>query len=166
MQPGRLPVLFCLLLFFPVFHNDIQEPPFDGPRPHLNIAYFAMYLRMFSYVYFLQSVPLPPPPPHTQTNRRTDVHSSSVLFSFKGLTAGVPTTRGLSKSVARRALAWLGVVTGELHNVHAGTGTHPCAPASAVSQIRSLPVGRRWCGSKNKLTRSPERKRKVPCIPL
>lgn len=39
--------------------------------------------------------------------------------------------------------------------MRAGTETHRCAPASAVSQIRSLPVGKRWCGSKNKLSQAP-----------
>lgn len=72
-QPGlqRSSSPFSLLLFFPFFHNDILEPPFDAPRPHLNIAYSAVYLRMFSYVYFLQSVPHRRPHTRRQTGAQT-----------------------------------------------------------------------------------------------
>lgn len=61
VQPWRLsespPALLLLSSLFPFTPSDILEPLFDGLCLYLSLAYFSAYLRMFSYVYFYQSVP-------------------------------------------------------------------------------------------------------------
>lgn len=132
-QGGFQPLSSSLLPFTP---SDILEPLFDGPCLYLNIAYFSVYLRMFSYVYFFQSVPCC----RLHTQRQIGTQTHIVFFSFFLLQrnhCGVQTSHGFSRSVSQPVLTC---------SFHQGTvqctcwrWNPPVHPRVSISLIRSLP---------------------------
>lgn len=127
-QGGFQPTSFSLFPFTP---SDILEPLFDGLCLYFNIAYFSVYLRMFSYVYFLQSVPCCRL--HTQTNRHSDTHSFSFILLQRNH-CRVQTSHGLSRRVSQSVLT-IAVFITPLYNVGVGTKTYPWTPESALAWL-------------------------------
>lgn len=159
-QGGFQPLSSSLLPFTP---SDILEPLFDGPCLYLNIAYFSVYLRMFSYVYFFQSVPCCRL--HTQRQIGTQTHIVFFLFfSFKEITAGCRHPM-VSLGVCHSQY-WLAVFIRELYNVRVGAETHPCTPESASAWLDHCRGKRVAVWLQKQAYPGSGREEKVRCIPL
>lgn len=147
---------------FPFTPSDILEQLFDGPCLYLNLAYLSMYLRMFSYVYFYQSVPRW----CLRTHAHTNMHLDTCTFVLPQRNhCRVQTSHVLSQSVSQPVLS---------SSFHQGTAQCTCCcwnpqlhHSVSITPIRSLPGGGGWrCGSKNKRIPGSGRKEKVWRIPL
>lgn len=140
---------------FPFTPSDILEPLFDGPCPYSSLAYFSVYLRMFSYVYFFQSVPRRR---RLRTHTRTNMHTRHMHFCF------LP-QRNHRRAQVSRVLSWSVSQPAWSCSFHRGAAQCTCwhwnpllLPRASPRPIRSLP-GKEGGGAAPK-TRVPRERRR------